>query len=176
MAPEHVSIMSYIRESLAPSERLLYRAYFHWLHRGSAWVALLIFVAVGVAAVAWDFGWVAMLAGLAGLMSFLSIMVPIWTTEIGVTSQRFIFKRGLIWRNTDELQLRAIEEVNLVQGLPGRLLNYGRLVLHGTGVNDITLPTIADPVALRKALQEAMGAQPAAEPRRDASAPLQASA
>ena len=48
-------------------------------------------------------------------------LLPIWTTEIGVTDQRLIFKRGLLWRTTQELQLRAIEEVNLDQGLFGRL-------------------------------------------------------
>jgi len=43
-----------------------------------------------------------------------------------VTNQRLIFKRGLLWRSTQELQLRAIEEVNLEQGLVGRLLNFWR--------------------------------------------------
>ena len=75
-------------------------------------------------------------------------MVPIWTTEIGVTNQRLIYKRGLLWRTTQELQLRAIEEVKLTQGLLGRLLDFGRLELHGTGVGDIILPSLADPVGL----------------------------
>jgi hypothetical protein len=89
-------------------------------------------------------------------------MMPICTTEIGVSNQRFIFKRGWLRRTTDELQLSSIEEVNLEQGVVGRLFDYGRLILHGTGVNDITLPPLADPVELRRALQEAMGAAKAA--------------
>jgi hypothetical protein len=44
----------------------------------------------------------------AGVVLFVATMGPRWTTEIGVTNQRFIFKRGLIWRSTHELQLRAI--------------------------------------------------------------------
>ena len=83
-------------------------------------------------------------------------LLPIWTTEIGVTDQRLIFKRGLLWRTTQELQLRAIEEVNLDQGLLGRLTNYGRIELRGTGVDDIVLPPLADPLGLRKALQDGM--------------------
>jgi hypothetical protein len=71
---------------------------------------------------------------------------------------RFILKRGWLRRATDELQLTSIEEVNLDQSVLGRLLGYGRLVLHGTGVNDIKLPSLADPVGLRRALQEGMGA------------------
>src|SRR5262245_17866405 len=85
-----------------------------------------------------------------------------WTTEIGVTNQRFIFKRGWLRRRTDELRLTAIEEVNLEQGALGRLFDYGRLVLHGTGVNDISLPPLAHPVELRRAVQEGMGVAKAA--------------
>ena len=100
---------------------------------------------------------------LAGVAVFLGVLVPIWTTEIGVTNQRLIYKRGLIWRKTQELQLRAIEEVKLDQGLLGRLFDFGRLDLHGTGVGDIRLPALADPVGLRKALQDGMAA--AAQPQ-----------
>jgi uncharacterized membrane protein YdbT with pleckstrin-like domain len=75
-----------------------------------------------------------------------------------VTNQRVIFKRGLIWRSTHELQLRAIEEVNLEQDLLGRIFDCGRLRLHGTGVDDIRLPVLADPIGLRKALQDGMAA------------------
>ena len=99
---------------------------------------------------------------LVGLVLLLVIMAPIWTTEIGVTTQRLIFKRGLLWRTTHELQLRAIEEVNLEQGLLGRILDFGQLQLHGTGVDDIRLPSLADPLGLRKALQDGMAA--AAQP------------
>jgi hypothetical protein len=31
-------------------------------------------------------------------------MLPLWTTEMGVTNHRFIFKRGWLRRSTDELQ------------------------------------------------------------------------
>jgi Bacterial PH domain len=91
-----------------------------------------------------------------GIAAFVAIMKPLWTTEIGVTNQRFIYKRGWLWRTTQELQLRAIEEVNLDQGLLGRLFNYGRLELRGTGVDDMRLPPLADPLGLRKALQDGM--------------------
>jgi hypothetical protein len=84
--------------------------------------------------------------------------VPIWTTEIGVTNQRFIFKRGLPWRTTQELRPRAIEDVNREQGLLGRLCSVGRLELRGTGVDDISLPMLGNPLELRRALQDGMAA------------------
>jgi uncharacterized membrane protein YdbT with pleckstrin-like domain len=150
--------MSYIEHSLGQSESLRYRAHFPWFYGGSGWA--LLFVSAILAAVAeWSgYGLLAVAFLLAGLSLLLLIMVPIWTTEIGVTDQRFIFKRGLLWRSTQELQLRAIEEVNLEQGLLGRLFDFGRLELRGTGVDDISLPSIAEPLELRKALQDGMAA------------------
>ena len=154
--------MSYIDETLADNERLIYRARFHWLHKIGAWITLAIFFVLAAVCLTWGPGSWAWLAAAAfavlGVATFVAMMLPVWTTEIGVTSQRLIQKRGWLRRKTDELQLTSIEEVNLDQGAMGRLLDFGRLRIHGTGVNDISLPTLADPVGLRRSLQEAMGA------------------
>ena len=118
---------------------------------------LFLTLLAAVAMVAQGFGWVGLIIALVGGVLFVAVMLPIWTTEIGVTTQRLIYKRGLLRRTTNELQLRAIEEVNLEQGLLGRLFNYGRIELHGTGVDDIRLPQLAEPIALQRAVQEAIG-------------------
>ena len=44
------------------------------------------------------------------------------------------------------------------QGVLGRLFYFGRMDLHGTGVDDIVLPMLADPMGLRKALQNGIAA------------------
>jgi len=150
--------MSYIERSLGRSETLLYRAWFPWFYAACAWALLLAVLAAALWAVAVGQSEVGLALMATGVGLFVAIMLPLWTTEIGVTNQRFIFKRGLIWRSTHELQLRAIEEVNLEQGLLGRMFDCGRLGLHGTGVDDIRLPALADPIGLRKALQDGMAA------------------
>jgi hypothetical protein len=150
--------MSYIEHSLAHSEHLIYRAHFPWFYPATAW-ALLIGTALGGSiAFASGYGWFGLGLLLAGLALFVAIMLPLWATEIGVTNQRFIYKRGWLWRATQELQLRAIEEVNLEQGLLGQLFNFGQLELRGTGVDDIRLPSLADPLGLRRALQDGKAA------------------
>jgi len=158
--------MSYIEHSLGEAETLLYRARFPWFHGAGAWALFALGGLAGVTAYMNGAGFVGGVIALLGFVFFLGILMPIWTTEIGVTNQRLIYKRGLIWRKTQELQLRAIEEVKLDQGLLGRLFDFGRLDLHGTGVGDIRLPALADPVGLRKALQDGMAAaaQPALTP------------
>ena len=156
--------MSYIEHSLSRSEALLYRAHFPWFYPAGAWLLLLGFLAGAITAYAWGHTDVAFGLLLLGIGLLCAIMLPLWATEIGVTNQRFIFKRGLIWRATHELQLRAIEEVNLEQDLLGRIFDCGRLRLHGTGVDDIRLPVLADPIGLRKALQDGMAAANQANP------------
>jgi uncharacterized membrane protein YdbT with pleckstrin-like domain len=150
--------MSYITRSLGRSEALLYRARFPVLYHVVAWSLVVVAVVGAIVADAKGYGWLVIAPLVAGIAACLAIIVPMWTTEIGVTNQRFILKRGLIWRATQELQLRAVEEVNLDQGLLGRLFNFGRLDLRGTGVDDIHLPELADPLGLRKALQDGMAA------------------
>ena len=150
--------MSYIEHSLGRNEKLLYRAHFPWFYHAGAWGLLLASALGAVAAFGNGYGELGGVAVLAGLGLFLGIMVPVWTTEIGVTTQRFILKRGLILRRTQELQLRAIEEVNLEQGVVGRLFRFARLELRGTGVDNIHLPALADPIGLRRALQDGMAA------------------
>jgi uncharacterized membrane protein YdbT with pleckstrin-like domain len=154
-------VVSYIEKSLGANEAIHYRARFHWLYYAAAWGALIIAIVVAVVAMgvsdSSNSGWVALVVLLAGGAIFLAVMGPIWTTEIGVTNQRIIYKRGFIQRETNELQLRNIEEVRFDQDFLGRLLGYGSLQIHGTGDDMIQLPAVADPLALRSALQGAMG-------------------
>jgi uncharacterized membrane protein YdbT with pleckstrin-like domain len=162
--------MNYIDESLGRNESLHYRARFPATRYVVAWSVLIL---VGVAAatlVGYGYGWVGLIVVLVGTSLFVGLMLQIWTTEIGVTTQRLIYKRGLLWRTTKELQLRAIEEVNLNQGVLGRLFNYGRIDLHGTGVDDIRLPSLAEPVAFQRAIQEGIGT--ATQPTATVVAPL----
>ncbi len=91
----------------------------------------------------------------AGLAIVLFLMIPIWTTKTAVTSHRLVIKRGLLFRSAIELQLRSIEQINLHQGLLGKLLGFGRIAIHGTGVDDLELPYIGRPTDLVKAIESA---------------------
>jgi uncharacterized membrane protein YdbT with pleckstrin-like domain len=150
--------MAYIEQTLGANERLVAKAHFHWLYYAAAVLALA--ASLGIAAFLVSNGFASFWAWVVtvpGFVAFLSILIPIWTTEIGVTTQRLVLKTGVVQRNIDELQLWAIESVNLKQSLLGRLLGFGRLVAQGTGDDSITLPIIADPLIFRKAIQDAIG-------------------
>ncbi len=151
--------MGYVEQSLGANEVVHYRAYLPFLLRVLGWGILLLSLAGGAMIYTRYPDWrlAAAAIGLIGIVIFLAIMIPIWTTEIAVTNNRLIFKRGLIRRSTADLQLRAIEQVGLQQGVLGRLFNIGHVEIHGTGVDDVHLPPLDNPVALQKAIQEARG-------------------
>jgi uncharacterized membrane protein YdbT with pleckstrin-like domain len=153
--------MGYIKQSLGANEVVHYRARMPFIRRAFGWLLLLLGLAAAGGLYTEGQPLIAAAAGAVGGILFLMVMIPVWTTEIAVTNHRLIFKRGLFSRHTADLQLRAIEQVGLEQGVLARLLNMGRVQIHGTGVDDVHLPAIADPVALQRSIQEAMGLTPA---------------
>ena len=150
--------MGYIEQSLGQNETLLYKAHFHWLYYAAAWAALSLLIVLAVWMVfyagAWA-EWVLLSVCSIGLIILLRNMIPIWTTEIAVTDHRLIMKRGWLSRSTDELQLKAIEQVNFRQGFLGRLFGFGTVDVHGTGVDDLRIPAVADPLGFLKAIENA---------------------
>jgi len=131
--------VAYIEKSLGEGERLIMRAHFHWWYTVKAWLALLFL---------W---WI---VGL-GIYIFFALMIRKWTTEIGVTTHRFVKKTGLFTIHTDEMAIHNIEGVKLTQSFLGQMLGFGHLRIEGTGVDAIQLPTIANPIAFRAAIETA---------------------
>jgi len=100
---------------------------------------------------------------LVGPVIAIGMMIDKWTTEIVITSRRFVYKRGWIVRRTEEIGLGKLEEINLDQSILGRIFGYGKLRLSGTGVSTIKLPAIDDPLSLRRAIDRVKaGAQKSA--------------
>ena len=130
--------MSYLEKSLGSGERIVARAHFHWWYSVKAWAALIFLF------------WC-----LIGIWIFVAMMVRQNTTEIAVTSHRFVEKTGLFTLRTNEISLQNIEGVQLEQSFMGRILGYGHLRIEGTGVDAVVVPDIANPVAFRAAIETA---------------------
>jgi uncharacterized membrane protein YdbT with pleckstrin-like domain len=162
--------MSYIDKSLGDGEAVIARARFHWLYNLSAWLQLLVPAVLLITLLSWasrqsdflDTGnpvtWTLALVGLwfvLGLISFLRMMILKWTTEVGVTSHRFVEKYGVLSMRTNEIALPNIEGIKVHQSLLGRIFGYGTIRIEGTGVDTVTTPNIADPVSFVRAIQTA---------------------
>lgn len=173
--------MLYVQQSLSADEELIQVGEFHWMYTVNAFMTIVwglagsVMVLYGAVYFYKQMGYfppdlvflkaipylhpglriVSFVVFIMGLLSFVQMMVIKATTEIAVTSSRMIYKRGLIARQIGEIRIDRIEGVNVLQGILGRIFNYGRLAVRGTGVGEVVLPPIADPIEFRKAIQNA---------------------
>ncbi|HET7084238.1 MAG TPA: PH domain-containing protein [Rhizomicrobium sp.] len=153
--------MSYIQRSLGDGERVVTYARFHPLYSLAAWLALILPLLLFLGAlVETDSGTSPYVLGFAllallGLVFFLKVMIRLWSTEIGVTSHRFVEKHGLLSMHTNEIALPNIEGIRVNQSMLGRMFGFGTVRIEGTGVDSVTTPAIADPVGFVRAIQTA---------------------
>jgi uncharacterized membrane protein YdbT with pleckstrin-like domain len=156
--------MSYIQKSLGDGERIVGVARFHWLYTLRACLALIVPVILLLGIVIYADEGNRTLLGIGGLALlilgigvFFSMMIRKWTTEIGITSHRFVKKTGFMSLHTDEMALPNIEGVRVSQSFLGKIFGYGRLRIEGTGDDDVDLPVIEDPIGFRRAIETAKG-------------------
>jgi len=150
--------MTYVQRVLQPNETLIYATRLHWLVYGRA-VLLLVLAAIAAAAAArielslqvvmW-----AVAAGLFALAVFEGVRAALRrvSTELAVTDHRVIYKRGLISRYTIEMARSKVESVDVVQSILGRILNYGTILVRGTGGSLEPFRNVEDPLRLRSAI------------------------
>jgi uncharacterized membrane protein YdbT with pleckstrin-like domain len=140
------AIVGYIESNLSGGERLLYVAKIHWM----AYVPGAFLLIFGLFA-SLSGGY--MLSGLLivlGLYMLIRAAIYAFTTELGVTSRRVVAKVGFIRRSTIELNHDKVEAFSVEQGLVGRLLGYGTLIVCGTGGSKTPIRSIDDPLAFRQ--------------------------
>ena len=127
--------MGYVDETIGENEKIVYIVKFHWIYTLSALLYLLLF---GIFII--------------GFIVFLKMMINKWTTERVLTNSRYIQKTGWISRNTEEISIYKIEEVDLSQTILGRILVYGSISISGTGSGNIILKSIDNPLLFQKNL------------------------
>tara|TARA_B100001093_G_scaffold497229_1_gene543919 strand:- start:986 stop:1516 length:531 start_codon:yes stop_codon:yes gene_type:complete len=173
--------MLYVQQSLGPDEELVHVGKFHWMYTVSAFLAIfwgLVGAVMVIVAASYAYGFMdkipagtsvfqsigilhpgirifSFLVFIFGLLRFAQMMVVKATTEIAITSNRLVYKRGLIARHVGEINIDRIEGVNVLQSIFGRIFNFGRIMVRGMGVGEVLLPPIEDPVSFRRAIEKA---------------------
>jgi Zn-dependent protease with chaperone function len=106
--------VSYVDKILQPGERILVRGGLHWIIYVPALIFLLasvfsFFFAVGRTEgvhIGWQILGVCFVV--VSAMLGISAWFSNWITEIAVTNQRAIYKRGFIWRRTAEMNMDKV--------------------------------------------------------------------
>ena len=116
---------NYISETLIEGEKVTYEAKLHW-------VIFISFRSV--------------------LTLFVHPILERVSSEFAVTNKRVIWKQGIVRRRTGEMTLGKIENVQVEQGIAGRIFNYGTVALVGTGGTRESFDLISAPLRFRKAI------------------------
>jgi uncharacterized membrane protein YdbT with pleckstrin-like domain len=148
--------MRYVEKSLTEGERIVYTTRRHWVVLVGPGALAAVLAAAGVALLfEKDFLWIGgviLLAVAVGI--FGSGLLRRYGFEFAVTNKRVIYRKGIASISTDELFLDKIESVLVTQGLLGRWWGYGNVSVRGTGGSWEPFSHVADPLLLRRRIQE----------------------
>jgi len=75
-------------------------------------------------------------------------------SEFAVTNKRVVVKTGLLHRRSTETMLRQVEGITVDQGIFARMLDYGTIVIEGTGSDRVPYTGIAHPQQFRLSVLE----------------------
>jgi uncharacterized membrane protein YdbT with pleckstrin-like domain len=146
--------MSYVDKNLMPSEKVIYRTHLHWVV--FLWPILWFVVAIWLysAGVANGSIFATLVLLLIAFPMLFDAFVARRTSEFAVTNKRVLIKTGLIRRHSLETLLNKIEGIHVEQGILGRIVDYGTIIITGTGGSKEPFHRIANPMEFRRRVQE----------------------
>ncbi len=156
--------MSYVESNLIPGEKVLYKTRLHWVVLLGPIVAGVFFGLPGLVLLIGSlFKRTGQSSGMAGGGLLFIIIATVCVllgflgrnaTEMAVTNKRVIIKTGLLRRRTFELLLSKVESIGVDEGLLGRMLGYGTVVVRGTGGTPEPFSRVGHPLEFRRQVQQ----------------------
>jgi hypothetical protein len=165
--------MSFVKKVVGPDEKLIGISSIHWIYgiQGLMWLlgflALGVFIDQNVTRLANNFPgnpgaislnlisdyalWICMAIGVIFFLMYFTTMI---SAEIGLTTKRVIYKKGLFLVDVRQIDIEEIKSADVNNGWFGRFLNYGYVALDARFVNNVELPALDDPYRFTKALNE----------------------
>lgn len=169
--------MGYVEQSLSSGENILIKARLHWgmfigpvinLMIGLVLFAVSLFLTLfpktlpetvsgnltadqiaSIPVVLFGVNCCLMIVLLLGLILLARRIGVYLSTEFAVTNKRVIGKSGALRRRSLEIMLSKIESVSVDEPFWGRILNFGTIVVKGSGGTSQPFPFISDAMGLR---------------------------
>jgi uncharacterized membrane protein YdbT with pleckstrin-like domain len=144
---------SYTDKYLMPGENVVYSTRLHW----AVFLPAILWFVVGIGL---------LFKGPVGLLLLVFVGIPVAiasliaraTSEFAVTNKRVLIKTGWIRRHSLETLLTKIESIRVEQSVLGRMLDYGTIVISGTGGSKEPFYKIAAPMMFRRRVQDQISA------------------
>lgn len=127
----------YINSNLTTNERVVQEAKLSWWSQMIAIIIGVLLLPIGI-----------------GALFIIGAIIRMNTIELAATNKRVIAKTGLIRRDVLEVRLDKIESVVVNQSMLGRMLNYGNVMVCGTGGVKNVIPYISNPLDFRCTVNE----------------------
>lgn len=148
--------MSYVDTHLLKDEVVIYRTQLHW----KVLIPPIVFTVVVLAALVLlvasvGYKHIELLLLIPAVFLMLSAYVVRRSSEFAVTNRRVIMKSGVVRTRSLEILLNKVEAVAITQTLTGKMLNYGDIVITGSGGTKELYTGIEEPLVFRNAVQEA---------------------
>jgi uncharacterized membrane protein YdbT with pleckstrin-like domain len=147
--------MNYVRRVLQPGETVTHATQLHSVIFLPAilWFAVAIVLLIVALTLNGDLRIggeaLATFAAIFGLVAGIPALIRRITTELAVTDRRVIYKSGVLSRHTLEMNRSKVESVDVDQSVLGRILNFGTIVVRGTGGSLEPIRMIGDPLTFR---------------------------
>ncbi len=157
--------MSFPNKLLAPGEEIYLDSRPNWsLLFWPAVVVLVVLAGCVAVVVLWsgapaDMAWVLVGCGLLALLYFLLRYVAWTTTTFVVTSQRIVYRRGILRRTGREIPIGRVQDVTYHQTIIERLVRAGSLTVESAGRHgqdpfpDISRPAVVQSLINRVVAQ-----------------------
>ena len=141
----------FVKESLLPEEKILCAAKWHWINYIVPVLMILCAILIFIESFfdiedRWPGFFLAILLGALGYLGFLEMK----KYEFVVTTRRIFIKQGIILRLSYELRLEKLESIQVFQGIIGRLLNFGIVLVHGVGASRGIAGMLVAPMEFRQ--------------------------
>ena len=158
--------MTYIDKNLMQDEAIICHTLPHWIIFSRAGFWLLLAILVFFISAMYPLGHyrflglpqlyqlVPMILLCAAIIAFIPAFVKYKSTEFVITNKRILLKKGFVRRTTNEIILSRIESISVYQGMLGRILNYGTILISGTGGSKDPFMDLPQPAYLRNKVQE----------------------
>lgn len=144
--------MGYVEDHLTDDETIIFRTTLHPIIFG--WPIVLVVLGLPFLFAGGETATVGLIFVLLGVIIGVGAWLRYHFSEFAVTDRRVILKTGVVRRTTLETLLTGVESLSVEQGIAGRMFDYGKLLVSGTGGTNESFSKIRSPMDFRRHVQE----------------------